>query len=338
MSDEYIKKLYDSGLSYSQIREQTGKCYDAISKIVKGRRTHKESCALARQAGRGTITEDGRLKLSEIGKKLVKQNGKFWTKPERKFKQILNELGLGVIFSDYVRELYELDIDENQCIFHQYPIQRYVCDFVDVENKVIFRVNGDFWHANPILYDKENLTKIQKFNVARDKNSKIFFEKNGWNVCDVWESEIYWNVEVVKQKIRAMRKLVNPPLLHSGNAEFNSQIAHSDWSERLRKNWFKNPKGRPSGSVEKQCVICGNTFKIVKSKSKIRKCCSKKCKYANSRKVVRPTKKELVDLLKTMSWTALGKKYKVSDNCVKNWAKDYKILCDGKMVKNKEFN
>lgn len=36
------------------------------------------------------------------------------------------------------------------------------------------------------------------------KTKKFFWKKNGWKVVDIWESEIYWNKEFVKEKIRAV--------------------------------------------------------------------------------------------------------------------------------------
>lgn len=44
------------------------------------------------------------------------------------------------------------------------------------------------------------------------------------------------------------------------------------------------------------------------------------------RKVVRPNQESLKSMIKNMSWTAIGKKYKVSDNAVRKWAKGYGIL------------
>jgi len=39
------------------------------------------------------------------------------------------------------------------------------------------------------------------------------------------------------------------------------------------------------------------------------------------RKVTRPSKEQLLDDLKKMSWLAVGRKYGVSDNAVRKWMK-----------------
>lgn len=62
--------------------------------------------------------------------------------------------------------------------------------------------------------------------------------------------------------------------------------------------------------------ICGN--KILYKKSKICKTCSGLAR----RKVERPSKALLLDLLETHSYTAVGKIYGVSDNAIRKWLKD----------------
>lgn len=321
-----IIKLYDSGLSYDQVVEATGCSIGTIAKLVKGRRSHKEAIALARKNGRNKLTESGRQKLIQQGHKNVflGKKKKFWTKPEQCFKLILNDLGLGVKFPDYIKDVLKVDDDLTSEIYYQYPIQRYVCDFVDIENKIVFRVNGDYWHANPILYEPEKLSKTQKFNVGRDENAKIFFETNGWNVFDVWESEIYYLKDVVKQRILATRKMVNPPLLQRGHTEFDSQVANLDldWSNKLKSLWFKKPKEK-SEKLSKNCEICDKLFYVFESKFKKRKYCSKECSFLSSRKATRPDKEMLYKLLWSKPLTKISIEFGVSDKTISNWAKDY---------------
>jgi len=51
----------------------------------------------------------------------------------------------------------------------------------------------------------------------------------------------------------------------------------------------------------------------------------KKCYGINLRKIQRPCKEELEKMINTMTWVEMGKKYGISDNAVKKWARDYKI-------------
>jgi len=194
------------------------------------------------------------------------------------------------------------------------------------KNKIVFLVNGDFWHANPLLYTENKLTKIQKHNKWHDKNRRIYLESKGFQVVEIWESEIYWNRDVVKDKIRATRKLVTPFALHADLAGFDPQVAHLDWSEKIRGLWFKKPKGRPKKQIEKSCKVCGKLF-IAKGQRQMdeRQCCSSICGHEVLKKVVHPSKEQLQSDIKTLSWVAMGKKYGVSDNAVKKWARKYNL-------------
>lgn len=64
---------------------------------------------------------------------------------------------------------------------------------------------------------------------------------------------------------------------------------------------------------------CG-AVKLKKSKN-----CNS-CYYINNRKVIRPSKIELEEMIKINSWTNIGKIFSVSDNAVRKWAKSYCII------------
>jgi hypothetical protein len=67
------------------------------------------------------------------------------------------------------------------------------------------------------------------------------------------------------------------------------------------------------------CVTCG----VNKVSSKNVNCLN--CNYLKSRKVERPSKEELENLIKTTPYTTIGTMFKVSDNAVRKWVKYYKI-------------
>jgi len=317
--------LYESGMSYRDIQIETGWGMMTIIKTLKGSRTLSQAAVLARKQGKGKLTEEGRLALSNAGKKAVCSRGKCWTAPERKFKTILNEIGIGVKFPDYVKELFNLKDDERPEICFQYPLQRYVCDFVDVDRKIVYAVNGDFWHANPLLYDKEKLTSIQKHNITQDNNRKIFLEKKGFFICVIWESEINWNQELVKNKIWATRKTaIRLPYMQETTA-FDSLVAHSsDWSKKIQELWFKKPKQHKKLELsEKCCEQCNVKFTYRKTTNNDRKFCSPQCYSFSKRLVQRPSYKDLINDLSHMSKVSMGKKYGVSDKAVAKWIKQY---------------
>ncbi|MDP1695700.1 MAG: DUF559 domain-containing protein [archaeon] len=74
---------------------------------------------------------------------------------------------------------------------HQYPIDnKFVCDFAIPEFKIMIECDGDYWHANPRIYNKNNLNQIQKRKVQTDKFKDIYLSKKGWKVLRFFESDI----------------------------------------------------------------------------------------------------------------------------------------------------
>ena len=335
VSDEVkaeILNLYKDGLSYNDIQKKIKVSYQTIANMVKGIRTLKDAAILARANGKCKLSEAGRLKLSENGKRAVKSGNKVWTKPEREFKKILSEERIGVKFPEIIKETLGLVDDDHATVFFQYPFQRYLCDFYDAEFNVIYQINGDFWHANPLLYNHDHLTKIQQNNIRHDKNRKVFFDKRGIKILDIWESEIYWNKDLVKNKIREVRKQVNPPVLHTGiDGSVTHTSHHNDleWNDMVRRLWFKTdrPKRikRPPVKVVCSNYLCRKEFETPNKDKKTRKYCCDECRTLGVRKVIRPSLQELKELMFTMPMIKIAKKYGVCDRAVAKWARAYKI-------------
>lgn len=76
---------------------------------------------------------------------------------------------------------------------------------------------------------------------------------------------------------------------------------------------------------KRYCLMCN---KLLHHTQKLY--CSTKCNYSDTslrrRKVIRPSKEELQKDIETMSFVAIGKKYGVSDNAVRKWAKKYDLI------------
>lgn len=76
--------------------------------------------------------------------------------------------------------------------------------------------------------------------------------------------------------------------------------------------------------IEKECQFCGKKYN---TKNNVQSYCNLTCKgLGQPRKVERPTKEQLEELIKTTNWTQLGRMFGVSDNAVRKWAKHYKII------------
>jgi hypothetical protein len=69
------------------------------------------------------------------------------------------------------------------------------------------------------------------------------------------------------------------------------------------------------------CLYCG------KEKSNNLKYCSPTCAGKAKRKVDRPTKEKLQELIKIHPFTHIGKMYNVRDNTIRKWCSSYDITC-----------
>ena len=338
-----IWDLYKSGKSYREITKDVGFSSSTLTKIVGGYRTLSQCALLARKNGNYKLSNAGRLKLSENGRKACIRSGKFWTKPERFFRDIILEIGIGVKYPDYIKEIKKVEDDKLEKLFcYQYPIQRYILDYVDVENKVAININGDYWHANPLLYEPNKLSKPQIVNVRQDKNKKIFLEKHGWKVVNIWESEIYWNKQLVKEKIRTV-SLTAKRSVYTAQLGFRLPHCPPDWSETIKKLWFRKTKIKKvvknrTSKIKKICFNykCGKEFEVCHYNIKRKYCCPD-CYNISNRKIARPAKEVLEELIKNKSMTAIGKQYGVSARSVKKWAIKYNIDFKNIMMFPKNF-
>lgn len=72
-----------------------------------------------------------------------------------------------------------------------------------------------------------------------------------------------------------------------------------------------------------KCSICNKQISFRNKSGVCRSCASigNKNSFGKNRKVERPTKEVLLDLLENNSYTAVGKMYGVSDNAIRKWLK-----------------
>jgi hypothetical protein len=94
-----------------------------------------------------------------------------------------------------------------------------------------------------------------------------------------------------------------------------------DYKEQIAKRQIQMQYQTKRQKIKKHCLTCKTEFYTIKNKY-----CSLQCAMLNRRKVERPVKTELVQLLRTSNYCAIGRKFGISDNAVRKWAKQYKII------------
>jgi G:T-mismatch repair DNA endonuclease (very short patch repair protein) len=76
-------------------------------------------------------------------------------------------------------------------------VSRYIFDFYLPDHNCIIECQGDYWHANPEIYIKENYTEAQKENVERDKRKIKYINDNKYKSIYLWENYIHKNKNVM---------------------------------------------------------------------------------------------------------------------------------------------
>jgi len=68
--------------------------------------------------------------------------------------------------------------------------RKFQFDFIIGEN-LLLEVNGDYWHANPLIYkDREHLTADQQKKIELDARKKKYAEEYGYKIYYMWEGDI----------------------------------------------------------------------------------------------------------------------------------------------------
>jgi len=168
------------------------------------------------------------------------------------------------------------------------------------------------------------LAKQSKKETYRYKGGKC--EKCGYNKCDraldfhhddpnkkdFSVSSNGWSFERRKKEVDKCSLLCS-----NCHREVHDKLVFERRKERekLQRKFLK----------KKICVHCKKKFKPRKIEQKY---CSIKCRSLFSYGIEgeRPNKEQLKKEIETMSWCAIGRKYGVSDNAVRKWAKKHKLI------------
>ena len=96
----------------------------------------------------------------------------------------------------------------------------------------------------------------------------------------------------------------------------------------------KTDDGERNAHYVEFCSCCGQTLQSGQEKF-----CSKGCSAIGRRKIKnRPTKSQLRKDMERLSWLAIGRKYGVTDNAVRKWARQVGLFTTKKLVQVTAFN
>lgn len=82
----------------------------------------------------------------------------------------------------------------------------YYYDFVDTKRKKCIEFNGNYYHANPLMYESEYYNKRMKMHAKeiwnKDSVKNNFIKDKGFDLLIIWESELKESKDLVLSKMR----------------------------------------------------------------------------------------------------------------------------------------
>jgi very-short-patch-repair endonuclease len=104
------------------------------------------------------------------------------------------------LIAEYLNEINVKWISEKVFNFDKIT---YIPDFYLPEFNIVIECYGDYWHANPQIFDSNKTIFRTPVTVIHERNNvrKNTFESNGYTFIHLWESDIHKNFENIKQLI-----------------------------------------------------------------------------------------------------------------------------------------
>lgn len=160
----------------------------------------------------GKIPHNKGKKMSpEFGKKVSEGIRKYWDSlPEEDLIRRKNELRESWVkilvkyrkITTLPEKIFEELLIKNKIVYvKEKRIGYYVCDFI-INDNIVFEIQGDYWHANPKKYKIDNLDRIQRKNVNRDKNKYIYLTNRSFKVLYLWEDELKNNITYCEKLLK----------------------------------------------------------------------------------------------------------------------------------------
>lgn len=139
-----------------------------------------------------------------------------------------------------------------------------------------------------------------------------------------WEGYVYEHVYLIETSLG--RLLRDDEEVHhldgnkANNRLENLIVLEKSMHLRLHKWIEKGCLLDTSNKAPKTCKVCGTMLQNTQILT-----CSNECK-SKIRVSKKPSKNILEEDIRTLSWVAIGRKYGVSDNAVRKWARSYHLI------------
>ena len=274
------------------------------------------------------------VKLYEVSNRTIALNCETKIKEMVKKLKIKSDFNNGLEFFEtnlnyninYVLELIDHIIAQTN-LEHKYK----ACEIVslnDINNlSELFKQMKQYVDTSLVNYQIVN--KAQQLALIEEK-LEINKEKELFYQVKIKELELeIKKMELQIEKIKKpslIQQLINAKII--GNGKENTDSIDLDVTEELEEETSSGKKktttvAKIQNHPNKQCADCGCDIGF--RSSRCGPCENKKrLKQSIETNKTRPTLSQLKSDLKTMSYVQVGKKYNVSDNCIRKWIRKYK--------------
>jgi len=139
-------------------------------------------------------------KKKEIGKKFGEAIKKWWNSlsDEEKNKIIMRNMK-NLLNNNFTSKL-EKRVNNILCDWKITYVSQFISGYYSFDfligKKILLEVNGDFWHANPLIYKKEDIMPFPGKSMtvkqiwAKDNNKKKYAEGRGYKIIYIWEKDM----------------------------------------------------------------------------------------------------------------------------------------------------
>ena len=164
--------------------------------------------------------------------------------------------------------------------------------------------------------EPEQLNELEEYYIKK-YNSVI---PNGYNIIDTIDGESNSYAFLTKEDVLSIIKDIKNDISFSSIAEKYDISIRSIYSINNGSTHYQKEEKYPLRKLQDvtkkyhYCIDCGQEI----SKGAIR---CKKCQSLLSRRVDRPTRDELKNLIRNNTFISIGSLYGVSDNAVRKWCK-----------------
>ena len=148
------------------------------------------------------------------------------------------------------RKIYELLLQHNIDVENEYPKKYHSIDIFLHNYNLMIEIMGDYWHAHPLKYTINQLTKQQRKSIKQDRSKHTYIKKyDDIEILYLWESDINKSIDLCWMLIQ---KYINNNGMLSNYHSFNY---HLDQNVLVLNDILVTPLQEQSLKEGFSCVI-----------------------------------------------------------------------------------